>query len=711
MLSDLILALPATILVGLVPGWFWARVLLASSDLPERIAYSVGLSMVLVPSAALVGARLLGSGVTFSVALVSPLVVFLIGFVGYLWFGGAKGSEEPLGLPAAPLGAPALVLLIAAFALALGVMVGVAPGVPIEPLVTVRVAPSLGVLLAGALLVFFAGIVHLIESHRQAKPREGLAGSWSMPTVPAQRLLLPAVLLLALLRGYLGPVLHDWPFMRGVDHYSHAVMAELIMTEGEIEPYLIYPPGFHIMTAEISRLTGLEPLELFPVVAPLLLLLPALALYALARRLWGWEYGVAAALFSVFLGGTYYYYNDAMYPNLVTSQFLLVLAVAVLASLYASASVRGGLLLVLLGSSTVLYHQVASMYLAALLAVVGLVFVPYLLVRERNKGLVLFCSLALLGLLSVLYAWDTYDLPQAVAGLLGRSGAGTIGAAVNMAIGTQAPYPLYFLTGSMISQPVAWLGLLGVLLVVGDLLLRGRMATPRRLAYLTVLLWALLLFVGSRLWLTGFPQRFGRDLCVPLAVFAAFAFVAILRSLPLSRRQAASVFVASLAVLLTCTLVGLRAAESLKIASDPSIQMTITPEISAAGEWLKENNDGENIMVSPHMNQVPSRMMLAMGGYSALQSFTAWQLDHPRDLPPTGPEPLRDVLWVMTHPGGERTDQLLRKHDVRYVVLYKDMPDRPTTDYWREFKAWPNLYRTVFENEDVLIVTRRQGPA
>jgi hypothetical protein len=261
----------------------------------------------------------------------------------------------------------------------------------------------------------------------------------------------------------------------------------------------------------------------------------------------------------------------------------------------------------------------------------------------------------------------------------------------------------------MLSQPVAWLGLLGALLVAGELLLRGRV--PQRLAYLTVLLWALLLFVGSRLWLTGFPQRFGRDLCIPLAVLGAFALVAILRSLPLSRTQVASVFVASLAVLLTCTLVGLRAVESLKIASGPSVQMTITPEISVAGEWLRENNDGGNIMVSPHLNQVPSRMMLAMGGYSALQSFTEWQLDNPRDLPPTGPEPLRDVLWVMTHPGGERTEQLLREHDVRYVVLYKDMPDRPTIDYWREFKAWPNLYRTAFENEDVLIVTRRQGPA
>jgi hypothetical protein len=147
--------------------------------------------------------------------------------------------------------------------------------------------------------------------------------------------------------------------------------------------------------------------------------------------------------------------------------------------------------------------------------------------------------------------------------------------------------------------------------------------------------------------------------------------------------------------------------ESLKIASGPSVQMTITPEISAAGEWLREHNDGGNVMISPHINQVPSRMMLAMGGYSALQSFEPGQIDNPRDLPPTGPQPLRDVLWVMRHPQGERTDQLLKKHDVRYVVLYKEMPDRPTIDYWKEFKAWPNLYRTAFENEDVLIVTRR----
>ena len=172
----------------------------------------------------------------------------------------------------------------------------------------------------------------------------------------------------------------------------------------------------------------------------------------------------------------------------------------------------------------------------------------------------------------------------------------------------------------------------------------------------------------------------------------------------------ATVFVASLAVILACTMVGVRAMSSLESASDESVQMTITPEISAAGEWLRAHNEGGNIMKSPHINQVPSRMMLAMGGYSALQAFEPVQIENPRDLPPTGPGPLKDVLWVMHHPKGERTDRLLREHDVRYVVLYKNMPDRITVDYWKHFKAQPGLYRTTFENEDVLIVARRQPP-
>jgi hypothetical protein len=63
----------------------------------------------------------------------------------------------------------------------------------------------------------------------------------------------------------------------------------------------------------------------------------------------------------------------------------------------------------------------------------------------------------------------------------------------------------------------------------------------------------------------------------------------------------------------------------------------------------------------------------------------------------------------VTHPNNQRTDGILRAYDVRYIVLYKNMPDRPTGDYWLSFKSHQDLYRTDFENRDVLIVERRQS--
>ena len=388
MLVELIRAVAAASLIALLPGWFWAGCLCATADRAERLTYSVALSMALVPAAALVPMRLLDTGVTLPVALGTALVVSFGGLLAYLRFGPAKRMYEPLFSGSSTLGMPVLVILVPAFGLALWSGLQLVPG-RLKALVV--------------LLVLAAGVVHLVVSLRKPAPQEpsleeALPETYSPLT---RRLLLPAVLLLVLVRGYSGPLLHDWPFIRGVDHYSHAVMADLMMTRGEIEPYLIYPPGFHTLTAMISRLGGLEPLEIFPVLGPALLLLPALACYTLAQGLWGWPYGVAAALFAGVLGGgTYYYFNDAMYRNLVTSQFLLVVVIAALTGLYSAPSPRRGLALALVGSSVVLYHPVASLYEAVLLVLVSVYFLPYLLAHERAKGLAMLSSLVLLGSLS-----------------------------------------------------------------------------------------------------------------------------------------------------------------------------------------------------------------------------------------------------------------------------------------------------------------------
>jgi hypothetical protein len=158
-LYDLIRALPVAISVCFLPGWFWARLLSASADRAEQVAYSVALAITLVPTAALVLARLLGTGVTLAVAFAAPLVVFLGGLVAYLRFGPAKGADEtPLAPLPAPPGTPALVLLAAALALALAAFFDLLPGKRAEILV--------------AALVLLAGIVHLLTPLR-SDPSQG----------------------------------------------------------------------------------------------------------------------------------------------------------------------------------------------------------------------------------------------------------------------------------------------------------------------------------------------------------------------------------------------------------------------------------------------------------------------------------------------------------------------------------------------------------
>jgi hypothetical protein len=250
----------------------------------------------------------------------------------------------------------------------------------------------------------------------------------------------------------------------------------------------------------------------------------------------------------------------------------------------------------------------------------------------------------------------------------------------------------------------AWLGLLGALLMVADLL-RRRKGMPQTLAYLTLLLWAALMFIGSRTTISSFPDRFERDLSVPLALLAALAFVTILQS-ALARGRVV-VFAASLAVLAVVTMMGVQTVRNMEEGAGPaqrSIDRPPPAEVVAAGEWLREHNEGGNILATPSVGPVSARGMLALSGYSGMQTYSVHRIQRGRDLPPFGTRPLWDALWALRHPDGERTRMILEENDVHYVVLSKYRPDI----HWRSFQARTDLYRRVFENEAVAIFELRE---
>ena len=689
MLLDLIRGVPVALLVGLIPGYFWARCLAATEDLAERLAYTIALSVTLVPATSLILASLFGTGVTTAVSVTSVVLVFCAGLTARLLFGPAKGSSGPL----APLPPPPDVATLVPLCLALLLALGVFFGFPAGGWAMVPVAA----------LVVLSGVLYWLSLRRRGDTDAGPleAGEEVSPAIVYG--LLSVALVLALARGYLGPLVNGWPFPRGVDRYEHAIMTGMMARDGSTESFMLYPPGFHALSAMISNLSGLEPMALFPALAPALLALTSLSSYALAARLWGPSVGVAAAFLSgPVLGGAYLHFVEARYPNFVGEQIIIIVAVAALIGVYATPTIRAGVLLALLGSSAVFYHQIAGYAMAVLLAGVTLFFLPYLILRHRRTGLGLLASLALLFVLAAAFAWDTYDLPDLVAGLLGDSETGRGGEAVAMAIGTKPANPPTYLLVT-ITAPVLWLGLFGALVLAPN---RTNGNVPARLAHLTLLAWAALLFVGSQTSYSGFPDRFDRDLGAPLALLAAPALVLLLRATPRLTASRTTLAATLLAALLSAGLLVVQTTRNLEAAAGPSERpkdRPATPEVAAAGAWLGENNTGGGIVATPYLDYVPSRGMLAMGGYTEMQSYDASRIRRARDLPPFGAGPLWDALWVLRHPDGEKTRRIMRENDVRYVVFHKRYPGMS----WLPFAQRKDLYKTAYQNPSVIIFEPR----
>ena len=198
LVSDLLYALPAAFLVGVLPGWFWTRCLLASGDRAEQLVYAVALSLTLVPTVALAQTYLFATGVTFVVSVVSVALVFLSGLAAYLLFGPAKGSEEPLSVPPSPPGLPTLAPLGAALALALLMLLGI--------------APMVWLMIPIAVLVVASGIAYWATRQGGEAP---LAAPGRSVSAAGRYALLSLVLLFVLARGYLDPIVNGWLLPKG----------------------------------------------------------------------------------------------------------------------------------------------------------------------------------------------------------------------------------------------------------------------------------------------------------------------------------------------------------------------------------------------------------------------------------------------------------------------------------------------------------------
>jgi hypothetical protein len=91
--------------------------------------------------------------------------------------------------------------------------------------------------------------------------------------------------------------------------------------------------------------------------------------------------------------------------------------------------------------------------------------------------------------------------------------------------------------------------------------------------------------------------------------------------------------------------------------------------------------------------------VLAMGGYTGLQSYSAFRIAHPRSLPAAGKAPLLDSRQVLRYPASCQVNGILARQDVRYIVLYR-LGHAADLAGFRADKA---RYHRVYENPSVVI--------
>lgn len=337
-------------------------------------------------------------------------------------------------------------------------------------------------------------------------------------------------IVLVALFSYANQLLFRYQVPPGGDAINHNLIVQQIL-DGQWRSAVHYHLIWHLIVAGISVLTGVRSITVMAWLGPMLLLSGGVTLFFFNKKYFGLAAGlVALLLFGFFSRQPLQTLYDGGFPDVLAGATVLPLALMALERISSgSRKVWATLGFILMLVLLLFSHHLTTLFALPLIAIYGIVQLLLSLERQGKSWLKIIAWPVLLvaGLL-------------VAASLFLRYGATSSSSLASMFVSINLHWPFLHFIGAVadpnqisditaypnaIGEALVYLGLAGIPVAIGYFIKDNN--SQRGRVSLLLLIWLLLLAVGSRNPHLGFPSRLMRDLAIPLTLLGGVFLQAI----------------------------------------------------------------------------------------------------------------------------------------------------------------------------------------
>lgn len=412
------------------------------------------------------------------------------------------------------------------------------------------------------------------------------------------------ILLILLILVYFGGFFkYDYLVPPGDDSLHHMTKAYGIMQTGQIaDPEqqaliydeVVYPPVFHIFMANLAQITGLNIVIVTQYFLRLLIILLIFNLYFIIKKLFNNNNKIALlSITSLILlcPQPRQIFYEGTYLDLAVANFYLPLSLIFLYLFFKHK--KYFIPAVIFISATLLSHHLSAIYLILILAVINvLIFTSLLTSQKLNYKKILLIDVSLIFILALTWNYYVQNTVHKIYSLL----SSIIGGQSQL----EASASLNFIPTSLSQIPIfdTYIVFLGIFLiifgVVGSLFLLFRKNKDKYQLYSKIIIfsWIGSLFIASRFSAVQLPERFARDMFLPLSILAGFGMFYILYLLFKNNYKYSKYFFIAVLLAIFINL-------TIPIFKTPAYNTLVrfqNPDDQAV-EWINQNSEAEDVIL------------------------------------------------------------------------------------------------------------------